>query len=118
MPQDTDIEIKFIELRECLAAGDADGVQDAIYGLSPVKNGWKAVPDEVVERFLALLGSEQMYESRFAGHVLNYFEFESPRLSARQKSLCLGFLSAHGDQFLDVHSIQVVAELRHKAYLK
>jgi hypothetical protein len=118
MPDAIDIEAKFARLQKCLAIGDADGVQDAIFDLGPLTNCWKVVPDEVVERLLTLLRSEQMYESHLAGHVLNYFEFESRRLSVRQKSLCTGFLNAHGDQFVDVHSRQVVAELRHDDYLK
>ena len=65
-----------------------------------------------------MLTNEQMYKSPFAGQVLNYFEFESDRLSAAQKSKCIGFLKAHGDQFDHVHSCQVVAELRHGTYLK
>jgi hypothetical protein len=108
---------KFCCLRECLDIGDADGVQRAIFDLGPSHNGWAAVPDEVVERLLTLLRSDEMYSSRLAGHVLNYFEFEASSLSARQKSLCIGFLRAHGDNFTDVHSQQVVMELREGKYL-
>jgi len=118
MPDDIDFEAKFARLQECLANGDADGVQDAIFDLGPLTNGWRVIPDEVVERLLTLLQGEQMYESQLAGHVLNYFEFEAPRLSARQKSLCTSFLNAHGDQFVDVLSRQVVTELRYDNYLK
>ena len=108
---------EFSRLRECLDIGDADNVQRAIFDLSPIHNGWATVPDEVVERLLTLLRSDEMYSSRLAGHVLNYFEFEAPRLSADQKSLCIGFLKAHGDKFTGVHSRQVVAELREGKYL-
>jgi len=59
-----------------------------------------------------------MYRSEVAAHILNYFEFESPHLTSWQKSLCIDFLKAHGDQFSDVHSQEVVAELRHGDYLK
>lgn len=116
-PDNTDIEAKFARPHECLANRDADGVQDAIFSLSPIVNGWWHNPDEVVERLLALHTSEQMYESSLAGHVLNYFEFESPSLSKRQKGLCIGFLNAYGDQLVDVHSRQVVTELRFENYL-
>jgi hypothetical protein len=108
---------KFGRLRECLDIGDADGVQQTIFDLSPIHNGWAAVPDEVVERLLTLLRSDEMYKSRLAGQALNYFEFGAPRLSARQKSLSIGFLKAHGDKFSDVHSRQVVGELRERNYL-
>jgi hypothetical protein len=59
-----------------------------------------------------------LYPSGLATHVLNYFEFESHHLTQRQKSLCIGFLKAQGDQFTHFHSQQVVAELREGDYLK
>jgi hypothetical protein len=111
------IEEKFRRLRESLLVGDAEGVQQTIFDLSPVHNGWATVPDEVVERLLTLLRRDEVYKSHLAGHVLNYFEFESPRLSGHQKWLCIGFLNAHGDKFTDVHSRQVVTELRAGDYL-
>jgi hypothetical protein len=112
------VKQKFARLRECLDIDDADGVQQAIFDLSPTHNGWAAIPEKVVEQLLTLLRSDDMYKSRLAGHVLNYFQFEAPTLSARQKLLCVGFLTAHGDQFTDVHSRQVVAELLGGDYLK
>jgi hypothetical protein len=55
---------KFGRLRECLDIGDADGVQQTIFDLSPIHNGWAAVPDEVVERLLTLLRSDEMYKNQ------------------------------------------------------
>lgn len=118
MPDNADLDTKFARLGECIARGDAHGVQNAIFDLKAVSNGREVVPNEVVERLLTLLRCEEMYTSSVAGHVLNFFEFESPYLSARQKSMCLGFLAAHGDQFDGVHSRQVVTELRYYNYLK
>ena len=119
MPENADanIDTKFAHLHACIARHDAKGVQDAIFDLGASNSGW-VVPDEVVERLLTLLRCEEMYKSFVAGHVLNFFEFESRHLSRRQKWLCVGFLAAHGDQFDDVHSQQVVTELRHGNYLK
>lgn len=118
MPECADIDAKFARLRDCIARRDPRGVQSAIFDLKAVNNGWEVVPNEVVERLLILLRCEEMYTSSLSGHVLNFFEFEAPHLSTRQKWLCNGFLAAHGDQFDDVHSQQVVAELRHGDYLK
>ena len=119
MPEnaDADIDSKFAHLHECIARCDANGVQDAIFDLSACASGW-VIRDEVVERLLTLLRSEEMYKSSVAGHVLNFFEFESSHLNPRQKWLCVGFLAAHGDQFDHILSRQVVAELRHGNYLK
>src|SRR5277367_4938282 len=102
-----EFERKFIRLRDSLDVGDADGVQKAIFDLGPTPNNWTTIPDEVVEGLLNLLRSDDMYKSRLAGHVLNYFEFEAPMLSERQKQLCIDFLKAHGNEFTDVHSRQV-----------
>jgi len=113
-----DLDPKFARLQRCISQCDSEGVGNALFGLSPIHNDWKTVPDEVVETLLAMLTIEQMYKSPFAGQVLNYFEFESDRLSEDQKSRCISFLKAHGDQFDHVHSRQVVAELRHGTYLK
>jgi hypothetical protein len=118
MSEKIDIESQFVRLRGCLARNDADGVQDAIFGLSPLNNDWRRVPDEVVERLLTLLQGEEMYTSPLGGHVLNYFELESPHLSVRQKAKCIDFLKSHGDLFVDSHSSQVVTELRFENYLR
>ena len=105
-------------LREDIELGDEDGVRKAVFDLNPAVNGWKRVPDEVVEQLLTILRDDKMYSSHLASHVLNYFEFESPHLTTRQKSLCLGFLKAHGDQFTHIYSQQVVGELLEGNYLK
>jgi hypothetical protein len=57
-----------------------------------------------------------MYKSHLAGHILNYFEFESKRLSSRK--LCVGFLNAHAHKFDDTHAVVVITELRNGNYLK
>ncbi len=116
MRDEISVDEKFEQLRSCLTQHDEEGVQDAIFDLGGIRNGWAKTPDEVVERLLTLLRSEEMYKSPLAGHVLNFFEFESDRLTDRAKWLCIGFLNAHGDEFLDVHSRQVVAELREGKY--
>lgn len=112
------VETAFANLLGCIAANDACGVEQSILDLRSIECGYDTVPDNVVERLLTLLRSEKMYTSPFAGYLLNFFEFESPNLTPRQKSLCSGFLSAHGDHFVHVHSRQIVAELRERDYLK
>lgn len=118
LPSEEEVAPKVARLRENIELRDEDGVRQAVFDLSPVINGWKRVPDEVVEQLLTILRNEKMYSSQLASHVLNYFEFESPHLSSRQKSLCLGFLKAHGDNFTDIYSQQVVGELLEGDFLK
>ena len=117
-PSEEEVTQKLAALRECIEIADAEGTEQAIFALSPVQNGWKAVPDQVVEQLLALLRNDSMYESEAAAYILNFLEFESHHLTVRQKFLCAEFLKAHGDQFRHFHSQQVVAELREGDYLK
>jgi hypothetical protein len=118
LPSGEEVAPKIARLREHIELDDENGVRHAVFDLTPVLNGWKRVPDEVVEQLLAVLRDEKMYSSQLAAHVLNYFEFESHDLTSRQKSLCIGFLKAHGDQFTDIYTQQVVAELCEGDYLK
>lgn len=121
MPDQNDVNKKFKQLQNCLAKNDEKGVHDAISYLGGTENDWTTIPDEIVERLLTLLRSEEMYKSPLAACVLNFFEFESSRLTDGAKWLCIGFLNAHGDKFLDVRSRHVVTELRsghYKDYLK
>jgi hypothetical protein len=112
------LETAFADLLGCLAANDSAGVQNAISKLGTIHNELDQVPDHVVERLLALLRSQRMCDSPLAGHVFNFFEFESSAISSRAKSMCRGFLDAHGDAFTHSHSRQVVTELRYGPYLK
>jgi hypothetical protein len=116
MSDEISIAKKFSRLQDALKRDNDKDVQDAMFDLGAVRNDWVEIPDEVVERLLTLLRGEEMYRSPYAGHVLNFFESESTSLTDRQKWLCIGFLNAHGNQFTDVHSGQVVAELREGKY--
>ena len=112
------LETAFANLIGSLAAHDASGVEQAILDLSSIHCEYDQVPEHLVERLLSLLRNESMYDSPLSGYILNFFEFEAQHLTKRSKSLCIGFLNAHGDNFKHVHSQQVVAELRERDYLK
>ena len=71
-----------------------------------------------LKRLLAILTKQEMYRSPFAGHLLQFFEVESTHLSDRQKWLYIRFLSAHGDEFTDGFSSQMVGELRAGLFLR
>jgi len=60
----------------------------------------------------------EMKTSPLSGHLLNFFEFEATYLSQTAKDRCAAFLREWGREFTDVHSVQVVAELRSGPYLK
>ena len=116
MPDETDIANKFAHLHEVLQQDNEKALQGAIFDLGRIANDRAEIPDEVVERLLTLLRNEEMHKSPYAGHVLNFFEFQSGQLTDRAKWLCIGFLNAHGDEFSHVHSRQVVTELRYGLY--
>lgn len=108
---------KLAQLRECISLNDREKVEKAIFRMGAAYNGWIRVPDEIVDGLLNILREPHLHDSELAAHVLNYFEFESPRLSSRQKHRVKGFLETHGDCFTDVWSAQVVTELRYENYL-
>lgn len=110
------IDEKFERLKDALRRDNEKDVHDAMFDFGAMHNNWTQIPDEVIERLLTLLRDEEMYKSPYAGRVLNFFEFESPYLTDRQKWLCISFLNVHGNKFSDVHSRQVVTELRNGQY--
>lgn len=116
MSDQISIDEKFERLKDALRQDNEKDVQDAMFDFGAITNDWQEIPDEVIERLLTLLRDEEMYKSPYAGDVLNFFEFESPYLSDRQKWLCICFLNAHGDEFQDVFAHQVVVELRYSRY--
>src|SRR5262249_23667706 len=113
---DINIDEKFERLQSCLAEHDEEGVCKAVFDLGRLRDERNRALDGVVERILTLLRDKEMYESTLACHILNFFEFESPSLTDRQKWLCIGFLNAHGDEFKDPQSQHVVGELRYGRY--
>jgi hypothetical protein len=74
--------------------------------------------DKVAFDVLALLKRPEIASSSLAAYLLNFFEFESPRISQRAKERCGALLREWGDTFSHVHSQQVVTELRFGSYLK
>ena len=104
-------------LESAITVNDAIAVQQAIFDLSPVGSGVESVDDEIAFEIIAILRRPEMKTSALSGHILNFFEFEAPRISQRAKDRCAMFLREWGNEFAHVHSVQVVAELREGAYL-
>jgi hypothetical protein len=104
-------------LDAALAAQDPDAVQDAIFDLSHPLRGKEFIDDEVAFAVLAVLRRPEMWPSLLSGHVLNFFEFGASRLSQRAKDRCAAFLREWGNEFNEIHSMQVVGELRVGPYL-
>lgn len=100
-----------------IEANDAREVQSAIFGLGKLKNENGVIPDEVTDALLDILTREEIQKSELASHLLNFFEFEAPRISANAKLKCRNFLKRWGDYFNTIGGLQSVTELRHGKYL-
>ena len=105
-------------LAAALAAEDPNAVQSAIFELGQLRTVEDTIPDEIALQVLEMLRRPELGGSSLSGHVLNFFEFESPRLSQLAKDRCAAFLREWGSQFTHVHSVQVVGELLYGDYLR
>jgi hypothetical protein len=105
-------------LEAAIAAQDEEAVQDAVFAISRPLDGEQLVEDEVSFQVLAILRRPEMWPSLLSGHVLNFFEFASPHLSQNAKDRCSAFLREWGHEFSEIHSMQVVGELRQGSYLR
>jgi hypothetical protein len=105
-------------LENAVESGDAKAVERAIFDLGSLPLAQGLLDDELAFGILALLKRSGLATSPIAAHLLNFFEFESPRISQLAKDRCSAFLQEYGDMFSHIHSQQVVTELRHGAYLK
>ena len=106
------------ELEAALEVGDEQAIRYAVLALGDRREKSGQVPDEVAFAVLDLLRRDEMKTSPFAGHVLNFFEFEARQLSPRVKDRCRAFLDAWGGHFKHPHSVHVIGELRFDDYLK
>ena len=104
-------------LESAVSSGDPDTLRRAVFALGDQRTPQGLIDDEVAFAVLAILKRGEMASSPLAGHLLNFFEFEAPRISQRAKDRCAAFLREWGDIFSHFHSQQVVAELRQGPYL-
>jgi hypothetical protein len=104
-------------LEQALKVGDPLEVQQSIFEIGRRRDAQGVIPDETAFYLIDVLRRPEMKASALAGHVLNFFEFEAPRLSPRAKDRCLAFLREWGNDFSDVHAMQVVTELLNGDYL-
>jgi hypothetical protein len=117
VPDDFSIDHQFERLQDALHQNDQKAILDALWPFSAALND-SEIADDVVERLLAILTKQEMYLSPYAGHLLQFCEVESEHLTDRQKWFCIRFLNAHGDQFTDGFSSQMVGELRAGLFLR
>jgi hypothetical protein len=117
VPDDFSIDHKFERLQDALQRDDQKVVLDALWPFSAALND-SELADDVVERLLAILTKQEMHQSPYAGHLLQFLEIESSILTDRQKWFCIRFLNAHGNEFTDGFSSQMIGELRAGLFLR
>ena len=117
MPDDLSIGHKFERLQDALQRNDQKAVLDALWPFSAALTD-SEIADNVVEGLLAILTKQEMYQSPYAGHLLQLFEMESEHLTDRQKWFCIRFLNTHGNEFTDGFSSQMIRELRAGLFLR
>jgi len=105
-------------LESAIAGNDPRAVQDAVFALGDDRMPGALFEDEVAFEVLAILKRPEMRASPLAAHLLNFFEYQAPRISQRAKDRCSAFLREWGDTFTHLYSQHVVAELRAGPYLK
>lgn len=109
---------KLENLKQSVLKQDADAVQDIIFSLSPLILNTKFASDEVIDFILELLEDPFLYDKDIAGHLLNFFEFESKNLSTEQKKRACDWVARNGKNFTSILGGQVIAELEYHHYLK
>jgi len=117
VPDDLSFDHKFERLQDALHRNNQKDVLDAVWSFSAAVND-SEIADDVVEGLLAVLTKQEMYQSPYAGHLLQFLEVESEHLSDRHKWFCIRFLNAHGDEFTDGFSSQMVGKLRAGLFLR
>ncbi|SIQ33318.1 hypothetical protein [Aquipseudomonas alcaligenes] len=113
-----DIISKLENLKQSALKQDADAVQDIIFSLSPLILNTKFASDEVIDFILELLEDPFLYDKDIAGHLLNFFEFESKNLSIEQKKRAYDWVVRNSKNFTSILGGQVIAELEDHHYLR
>lgn len=90
----------------------------AVLELGDFRDERNRVPDELLKRLLELLGTPRVLASMVAATILEFFEFQSSRLTKRQKRQCLDFLTTNVDRFKDGDALCVAHEIVDGNYLR
>jgi hypothetical protein len=120
MPDTTSIDALFSRLNRSIESDNVNVsiVTPVILKLGELRDEKDRVPDELLDRLLALIGSEAVLRTRVAALILPFFQFEAARLTSSQKRRCLEFLSSKLDQFIDGDALHVATELCEGNYLR
>ncbi len=112
------IQKKIESIIASLEQGNKKDVQNAIFALEELIDENGLIPDQVTFELIDILRKDEMKESPFAGHLLEFFDFNQSRISPKAKDRCVGFLNAWGSSFTHFFSKHMVAMLMHGNYLK
>lgn len=99
----------FARLDRCIEAENPNTAIQVIIELSNIRTERFEVPDELLERMLALVQTKAVLESPVAATVLQFFEFAS--LTRTQKRKCLTLLRTLSDRFTDGDAMCMANEI-------
>jgi len=118
MPDNTTLDAVFGQLQRSIDADNPNTAIHAVLKLGDFRDERNRLPDELIERLLTLIGTQEVLCSMVAATILQFFEFEATRFTRRQKHRCLDFLKSKLDQFKDADSVHVAYEIVEGNYLK
>jgi hypothetical protein len=100
----------FSRLDRCIDAENPNTAMQVILELGNLRSERFQVPDEVLDRMLALLQTKAVLESPVAATVLMFFDVAS--MTKTQRRRCLDLLTILADQFSDGQAIYEARRLR------
>jgi hypothetical protein len=118
MPDNTTIDAVFRRLERCIEADNPNTAIDVVLKLGEFRDERNRVPDELIERLLALLGTQRVLSSMVAATILQFFQFEAWRFTRRQRRWCLDFLKSKQNEFKDADALHAAYEIVEGNYLK
>jgi hypothetical protein len=118
MPDSTTMDAVFARLQRSIEADNPNTAIHAVLKLGHFCDDRNRVPDELIERLLTLIGTQEVLSSIVAATILQFFESEARRFTKRQKRRCLDFLTGKVDQFKDADSLHIAHEIVAGNYLK
>jgi len=110
-PDNISADLLFERLSHCIESENPTWVQEVIFELERIRTEHDRIPDELLDRLLALLGTETVLKSPVAASVLRFFDVGVLWLTKTQRRRCLDSLRALSDRFPDGDALWAVKEI-------
>jgi hypothetical protein len=117
MADNTTVDAVFAQLERSIECDNPNTAIDAVLKLGDFHDERNRVPDELIDRLLSLIATQQVLSSMVAATILQFFEFEARRFTKRQKRRCRNFLNGKLDEFKDGDAAHIAYEIVEGNYL-